>query len=53
MYDKIASIMNESFGSSDMDSGLVQAWLQDQDTRGVTSFEETIVMEDLLDIYLN
>ncbi len=52
MFDKIAQDMNELYGSSDMDAGLVEAWLRDGDTRGVLSGEECWQIEDLLDKYL-
>lgn len=52
MYDKIAKIMNESFGSSDMDSDLVFNYLVKGSTN-LISDTEAMIMEILIKRYVN
>ena len=52
MYDKIAKIMNSNFGSSDMDSDLVERYLRNGDIRFISK-KEALVIEVLLNRYVN
>lgn len=51
MYDKIAQTMNESFGASDMDAGLVENYLRNGKSDFISADEE-ILMEVLLERYI-
>lgn len=51
MYEKIAHVMNERFGSMDMDAGLVETYLRTGND-SLLSANEVIQIEVLLDKFL-
>ena len=51
MYEAISNIMNQRFGSSDMDADLVENYLVFGDDR-LLSAHETVQIEVLLDQFL-